>query len=191
MSSPARPSPARTSSAPPGTDPSDTDPLIVSAVLAEDAQRDLEEQRRRWFPAARLVVGAHVTLFHHLPGDRADDVADALRRVVDRPGPALTVLEPYLMGRGVGLRLRSSALEGVRAQVAQRFDSVLTDQDARRWRPHVTVQNKVDKDTARATLAEIEAGFAAYDTTVEALALWRYRGGPWEAAGRFPFRSPR
>ena len=167
----------------------DHDPLIVSALLAEDAQRDLEEQRRRWFPTERRVVGAHVTLFHHLPGERADAVAATLAAVVDRPQPALTVAEPFLMGRGVGYRLRSRELEGVRAVVAKEFRGVLTEQDARRWRPHVTVQNKVEKETARTTLTEIEADFRPYDTTVVGLGLWRYRGGPWEAAGEFRFRS--
>ena len=27
----------------------------------------------------------------------------------------------------------------------------------------------------------------AYDRCVDALALWHYRGGPWEAAGEFRF----
>ena len=50
------------------------------------------------------------------------------------------------------------------------------------------MQNKVSTETARATLAEIEAGFAAHDTVVEVLVLWRYRGGPWEAVEEFAFR---
>ena len=167
----------------------DSDPLIVSAVLADEARRDLEEQRRRWFPAERLVVGAHVTLFHHLPGNRVDDVADALRAAVGRPRPTLSVVEPFLMGRGVGYRLRSPGLEEAREVVRRRFEGALTDQDARRWRPHVTIQNKVDPDTARATLARIAPRFTPYGTVVDTLALWRYRGGTWEAAGEFAFRA--
>lgn len=170
------------------------DPLIVSAVLAEDAQRDLDEQRRRWFPRERRVVGAHVTLFHALPGDELAAVADALREVTDRPAPTVRVDEPFLLGGGrsggVGYRLRSRALEQVREEVAGRFRGVLTDQDARRWRPHVTVQNKVDAEQARRTLAEVEAAHAPYDTTAVTLALWHYRGGPWEAAGDWTFRDP-
>ena len=165
-----------------------TDPLIVSAVLQEDAQRDLDDQRRRWFPAERRVVGAHVTLFHALPGDELVAVTDALREAADRPAPALRVDEPFAMSHGVGYRLRSRALEEVREEIARRFRGFLSDQDAQRWRPHVTVQNKVERDEARATLAEIEATHSPYDTTVVGLALWHYRRGPWEAAGDFTFR---
>jgi hypothetical protein len=41
-----------------------SDPFIVSAVLEAGAQDDLDAARRRFFPAARLRVGAHLTLFH-------------------------------------------------------------------------------------------------------------------------------
>jgi 2'-5' RNA ligase len=163
------------------------DPLIVSAVLSPDAQDDLDAQRRRWFPADRLHVGAHITLFHALPGERLEEVRTALAELTGRPRPPLHVGEPFKMGRGVGLRLQSSALEGLRGAIARRFDGDLTDQDARRWRPHVTIQNKVEPDEARRTLASVQAEHRPSDTLVEALALWRYRGGPWEAAGEFAF----
>ncbi len=78
-------------------------------------------------------------------------------------------------------------LEEVRAAIADEFRAVLTAQDARPWRPHVTIQNKVEPDEARRTLASVRAGHVPYDTLVEALALWHYRGGPWEAAGEFRF----
>ncbi|MDL5158527.1 2'-5' RNA ligase family protein [Actinomycetospora termitidis] len=167
-----------------------TDPLIVSAVLAPDAQADLDAQRRRWFPADRLHVGAHITLFHALPGERIDEVAALLGELVERPGPALHVGEPFKLGRGVGLRLQSSALEGLRGAIARRFEADLTDQDARRWRPHVTIQNKVTPDEARRTLETVRETHVPYDTHVEALALWHYRGGPWEAAGEYRFGGP-
>lgn len=168
-----------------------TDPLIVTAVLAEDAQRDLDDQRRRYFPAARRVVGAHVTLFHALPGDELVAVTDTLRAVVDRPAPALTVAEPFALGHGVAYRLRSEELAAVREEVARAFRGVLTAQDARRWRPHLTVQNKVGRDEARATLAALTAEHSPYDTEVTGLALWHYRGGPWESAGDVTFRPAR
>jgi 2'-5' RNA ligase len=165
-----------------------TDPLIISAVLVADAQDDLDARRRRFFPAARLQVGAHLTLFHALPGDREGDVAATLERLTaGHPRPTITVGEPFGLGRGVAYRMPSPGLEEVRAEIAREFRGVLTDQDARRWRPHVTIQNKVEPDEARRTLASVQAEHVPYDTLVEALALWRYRGGPWEAAGEFAF----
>jgi 2'-5' RNA ligase len=163
-------------------------PLIISAVLAAEAQDDLDARRRRYFPAARLQVGAHLTLFHALPGDREPEVAATLERVTaGRPRPPITVGEPFALGRGVAHRMPSPELEEVRAGIAEEFRDVLTDQDARRWRPHLTIQNKVGRDEARRTLASVQAEHEPYRTLVEALALWRYRGGPWEAAGEFAF----
>jgi len=40
-----------------------------------------------------------------------------------------------------------------------------------------------------ATLARLEAGFAPFPMAGEGLLLWRYRGGPWERAGRFDFEG--
>ena len=167
-----------------------SDPLIVSAVLEADAQEDLDARRRRFFPAARLRVGAHLTLFHALPGDREAEVAATLAQLTaGRPRPAITVGEAFGLGRGVAFRMPSPELEEIRGEIAEAFRTVLTAQDARPWRPHVTVQNKVEPDEARRTLAGVQAGHAPYETVVEALALWHYRGGPWEAAGEFAFGS--
>ena len=40
-------------------------------------------------------------------------------------------------------------------------------------------------------LATLQADFAPYDVQADGLALWRYLGGPWEAAGvqRFTARG--
>ncbi|MEJ2869288.1 2'-5' RNA ligase family protein [Actinomycetospora sp. OC33-EN08] len=166
------------------------DPLIVSAVLAPDAQDELDALRRRYFPPDRLHVGAHVTLFHALPGHLLDDVRAALARATRRRPPPIRVDEPFPMGRGVGLRLRSRELEDVREEIARPFRDDLTDQDARRWRPHVTIQNKVTPDEARRTLETVRESHTRRDTHVETLALWHYRGGPWAAAGEYRFGDP-
>jgi hypothetical protein len=65
----------------------------------------------------------------------------------------------------------------------------MTRQDASRWSPHVTVQNKVERDEARRTLDAVAAEHVVRDTMVAALALWRYRGGPWDAVSEHPFAS--
>ncbi|MEJ2887101.1 2'-5' RNA ligase family protein [Actinomycetospora aeridis] len=167
----------------------DTDPLIVSALLDEETQAELDAQRRRLFPSRRLVVGAHLTLFHALPGARADEVVTVLEQLAQRPPIEARVRAPFALGRGVAYRIEAPGLDTVHAAVARRFADDLTRQDARRPHHHVTVQNKVDGETAKATLAELVASHSPYPATVVGLALWRYRGGPWEAAGEFPFRG--
>jgi hypothetical protein len=63
----------------------------------------------------------------------------------------------------------------------------LTPQDSARIAPHVTIQNKVSPDEARALLRELEGEFRPFTGTAEGLDLWHYRGGPWEPARRFAF----
>jgi hypothetical protein len=91
------------------------------------------------------------------------------------------------LGRGVAFGLDVPGLAAVREALAGRWRPWLTRQDAGGFRAHVTVQNKVAPETARALLAELEPTFAPWPATVQALELWRYRGGPWEAAARIPF----
>lgn len=167
----------------------DTDPLIVSALLDADSQAELDARRRRWFPAGRRLVGAHLTVFHALPGARVDEVEVALQAVTDRAAPAAGIGAPFASGRGVAHRVEAPELVRVHEEIARRFADDLTRQDLQPLRPHVTVQNEVDPDTARATLAELTATHRPWTATVTGLGLWRYRGGPWEAAGTFPFRG--
>ena len=62
------------------------------------------------------------------------------------------------------------------APVQQRLDAL-----------RVTVSNKVAPAAARALHAELAASFVPERTRAVALALWRYRGGPWEPVARFAF----
>ena len=48
----------------------------------------------------------------------------------------------------------------------------------------------VAPEEARRTLETVRETHVPYDTAVDALALWHYRGGPWEAAGEFRFDDP-
>ena len=144
--------------------------------------------RDAYFPPERNFLAAHVTLFHHLPGLEHDAVAAALAqaRAAMKPFP-VRVARLQSLGRGVALALESEELVRLRAGLARRWADWLTAQDRQGYRPHVTIQNKVDAKVAKALLAELSAGFAPWAATATGLSLWRYRGGPWEAAGDFPF----
>lgn len=93
------------------------------------------------------------------------------------------------LGRGVAYRIVSDDLEAIRRSLANCFQGLLTAQDSQGWRPHVTVQNKVEPKEAKALLAELQARFAPRPLTVAGLALHRYLGGPWERLGRWSFRG--
>ena len=93
------------------------------------------------------------------------------------------------LGKGTALRLSSPAMLALRADLAERFHGLLTPQDEHAPRLHVTIQNKVSLEAARA----LQAGLAGLIETREfrfaGLALHRYFGGPWEPVKRWSFRG--
>lgn len=165
-----------------------TDPLILTLGLDAGSFARLDALRRAHFPPALNRIPAHVTLFHHLPGAAEGEVAATLAHAcAATPAFAVRVTGLRSLGRGVALSLEAPEAARLRADLARGWEAWLTPQDRQGWRPHVTVQNKVAPDVARATLAALAAGFAPWEARAQGLLLWRYRGGPWEAAGEFPF----
>jgi 2'-5' RNA ligase len=166
-------------------------PLIVTLLLDPASQARFDDLRAAHFPPARNHLAAHVTLFHALPGEGEPQVRSDLAELARRaPFPvAVTGLRP--LGRGVAYDLASAELAGLHRELALRWRDDLTPQDRQPLRPHVTVQNKVAPEAARALLADLQADFTPYDVQAEGLALWRYLGGPWEPVGvqRFSQRS--
>lgn len=154
-------------------------PLIVTARLDAATFARFDGLRRAHFPPALNQLPAHLTLFHHLPGDALGEVVDASVEAVREAPFALRVSGVRSLGRGVAFALESSLLAQARAAIARRFAGRLTRQDEQGFRPHVTVQNKVSPDEARALLAELSAGFTPFDAQATGLLVWRYLGGPW------------
>ena len=166
---------------------SDDRPLVVTLALAEHAQERLDALRRRWFPPARNHLGAHVTLFHALPGHGVDRVRALLREAAGRQTFDVEVAAVRRLGRGVALDLRSAALDplhrGLQAAVVDAFGQEVTAQDRQGLRAHVTVANKLDAGPARTAYDAVCASFSPWTAPATGLALWRYDGGPWEPAG--------
>jgi 2'-5' RNA ligase len=163
------------------------DPLIVDLLLVPEVQRRFDDLRGAHFPPERLVVGAHVTLFHALPGERLEQVREDLARAADRPAFPVRVAGVVLLGRGVAFALRSEELAALHRDLQRTWEPELTPQDRQRLSAHVTVQNKVPPERARALHGDLTSGFAPYDVPAVGLGLWRYAGGPWEPLARFPF----
>ena len=167
----------------------DTRALIVTLKLDAAAFDRLDGLRRAHFPAAINRLSAHLTLFHHLPGERLAEAVADLTAVARRPPLRLKVSGLRLLGRGVAFDIESSALSEVRRELARRWGPHLTAQDRQGFRAHVTIQNKVDPAEARALRDRLAQGFAPWEATGEALQLWRYLGGPWAAEAEAPFRA--
>ncbi|MBJ3774659.1 2'-5' RNA ligase family protein [Acuticoccus mangrovi] len=162
-------------------------PIILTLQLDAAAMARFEAARRAHFPPSRTLVGAHLTLFHALPGAlRAEIVATIAREAPAAPFPmAVDRLMP--LGRGVAYGVSSATLLAFRERLARAFAGHLSGQDRERFRPHVTVQNKVSPAEARATLAALSADFAPFTVTAEGVQLWAYEGGPWAPLGVVSF----
>ncbi len=165
-------------------------PLVVTLVLDEETTARFEAERAALFPPGRTAVGAHLTLFHAVPGARLDDVRAQVRAQADRPRFGLPVSEVMALGRGAAYRVDSPELAALHAALQRAWWEDLTRQDRQPLRPHVTVQNKVDPDVARATVTDLRAAFRPFTATAEALAVWRYVGGPWEPVEQYAFAPP-
>jgi 2'-5' RNA ligase len=162
-------------------------PLVVTLLLDDDAQQRFDRLRTAHFPVERNRLAAHVTLFHALPGEQLAAVRDQLATAAHRPPFPVSVTGVRFLGRGVALDVGAAELTALRGSLAGAFDPWLTRQDRQWSRPHVTVQNKVDPDVARALHAQLTAGFVPEEVVARGLGLWHYRGGPWEPEAEFAF----
>lgn len=170
------------------TDGSGPAPIIVTALFGHEDQAWFDRQRRAYFPPERNVLAAHCTMFHHLAPELGAELKQRLNAATrGQPAPIARVGGLMNLGRGVAYRIESPELEAIRADLADAFASMLVPQDRSGWRPHVTVQNKVEPAEAKALLATLSAGFSPRPVKIAGLASWWYRGGPWEAFSRHMF----
>lgn len=165
-------------------------PIIVTALLGDADFAWLDGLRRRHFPAARNQVSAHLTLFHHLPPSLAPELDRRLRgETRGVPSPVARLAGLIDLGGGVAFRVESDDLARIRDDLAQAFDPLLIPQDRAGWRPHVTVQNKVLAEEAKALLRDLTADFRARPLVIAGLASWSWLGGPWQRIGTYRFRA--
>jgi len=166
-------------------------PLILTLTLDEASQAFFDEQRRQYFPPKINYLSAHLTLFHALPGGEYDAIASYLAEVAAaQSGPLpLRVTGLKFMGRGVMYTLENSTLLALHRRWQQHWQAWLSPQDQQSLRPHITVQNKVDPAVARTLHEELAAGFRPFEVQGTGLALWAYRGGPWEQLAQWPLSA--
>ena len=164
-------------------------PLILTAELGPAEFAWLDAQRRAHFPPERNRLPAHLTMFHALPPSALDEVRSRLAALARGKPPRAQIAGLLNLGGGVAYRIHSPELEDMRAELADGFHGLLSAQDAAGWRPHVTIQNKVEPKAARRLHAVLTADFEPRALAIPAFALHEYRGGPWAPLGRWPFRG--
>ncbi len=159
----------------------------MTAVLDAQSARILESLRQRYFPAELNRVPAHLTLFHHLPGEDLRALSERIGELCGRHRALpFGITGTRFLGRGVAFEVTCPPLVALRNDLAAGWRDRLTAQDRQGYRPHVTVQNKVTPAEARITQQRL-LGRLPMEGECQGLRLWHYRGGPWEEAGRFDF----
>jgi hypothetical protein len=157
---------------------------ILTAEL-DDASFDwLDALRREHFPPERNVLSAHLTMFHRLSGAQIERLP--LVAIPDQPID-LDVDGLRFLGGGVAFNLRSPGLARLREAIIAAMAGELSRQDAQKWTPHVTVQNKVKTEIARDLFATLSEDFASRAGHATGLLVWEYLNGPWRLIRRLPF----
>lgn len=166
------------------------EPFIVTAELPLDLFAWADALRRAHFPPERNHLEAHVTLFHALAPSLREELKPLLARLAGEWGPLPARITGLMnLGRGTALAIHSPGMHALRAEIADHFHGALTAQDNHPLRLHITIQNKVTPEAAHALQAELAGRPIERDFAFAGLGLHLYRGGPWEAVGRWPLRG--
>jgi hypothetical protein len=134
-------------------------------------------------------VPAHLTLFRHLPPSVEGELGR--RRLAGYAACAAaapaTIAGVMDLGEGTALRVESEELEDIREDLAEALHGLLMPQDMAPWRPHITIQNKVEPREARRLQAQLRAGSSRGRWRS---GRWRVAlsGGPWEPVKTHVFR---
>ena len=149
----------------------------------------IQELRRAHYPLDRNQVPAHLTLFHHLTPSVERELNHRLAGYAVKAAPAARITGIIDLGAGTALRVESEDLEDMRYDLSEAFTGLLTPQDRAPWRPHITIQNKVEPREAKQLQQQLRATFEPRPLRIKGLASWRYLGGPWEPIRRHVFRG--
>lgn len=170
------------------------EPFIVTAKLPQQIQSWAENLRRAHYPAHRNKLHAHVTMFHSFAPSLFGELKDFLPRIAGEFAPPEGEISGIMdLGKGTAIALHTPQLLTLRELIAEHFHGSLTAQDLYEPRPHITIQNKVTKEEARALQASLKAAVEVKQDegrfAFPALELHLYKGGPWELIKTSAFRG--
>ena len=165
------------------------DPIIVTATFGDGDNGWIQQLRRDHYPAGLNRVPAHLTLFRQLPPSLERELGQRLARYAAVAAPRAEIAGVIDLGGGTALGVRSEELEDIRHDLAEALHGLLTPQDMAPWRPHITVQNKVEPREAKALQQALRGRYEGRALAIKGLAAWRYLDGPWEAIREWRFRG--
>jgi hypothetical protein len=165
-------------------------PLILTARISESDLKPFDLLRQAHFPPHRNFLGAHMTMFHRLPGEYVAQIVEELSDAVK--GKSAIVVEVAglrHLGAGVAFTIESPELHMVHARLKAAFGRWLGPQDGQKWQPHITIQNKVSRSTADSLYQGLTSTFRPHPITIVGLDLWKYLNGPWKLENSVMFET--
>lgn len=167
-------------------------PLILTLKFDEVSFKLFDELRQKYFPPERNFLSAHITLFHHLPGEELENICQTLKEICDKTGEfEIAFTEWRFLGKGSAMTVESAELNILHGKLARNWSDWLTRQDSQKFKPHITVQNKVAPDEAKILFAELSENWEMRIGTAKGLSLWSYLGGHWKLEDEFLFAETR
>ena len=165
-----------------------TAPLILTLKIDAQSFEFFDAMRREYFPPERNFLSAHVTLFHHLPGENLENTRREIQRICAETAVfSLHFTRWRFLGKGTAMTIESPELLSLRNSLAKVWSKDLTPQDGQKFQPHITVQNKVAPDQARRTFETLTANFEPRSGLAKGLTLWHYAGGAWKFEAEYMF----
>lgn len=165
-------------------------PFIVTAELPPDILAWADGLRREHFPPERNKLTAHVTLFHAFAPSLREELRGVLSRTAAAyPRPHASIDGLLNLGRGTALAINSPAMLAIREEIAQHFHGALTAQDQHKPRLHITIQNKVTPQSARALQAGLGPAITPREFCFTGLGLHLYLAPQWETLSTWSFRG--
>lgn len=165
-------------------------PFIVTAELPGDVFALADGLRRAHFPPERNRLAAHVTLFHALAPSLRDELPRELARLAGEYAAPEAGIDGLMdLGGGTALLIRSAGMQAIRADLSACFFAMLTAQDRGTKKLHITVQNKVPRETAKALQSVLGAILEPRRFAFTGLGLHIYRETHWESLGVWKFRG--
>ncbi|KAF4543135.1 RNA ligase/cyclic nucleotide phosphodiesterase [Lasiodiplodia theobromae] len=177
----------------PRTSQEESDVYVLTLDTTPSLSQPLTALRDEHFPIHLNHTSAHLTMFHALPGSEMTGIVAALQEHCRNTRPfKLTTGAPFRMKRGVGISVQASkAAQRLHKELQRRWAEMLSAQDQQGWRPHWTVQNKVDDEAAvEKTMDQVQHEFQGAEGLAKGCTLWRYEsGGRWKFERGFDFGS--
>lgn len=165
-------------------------PLILTLKIDAESFQFFDELRGKYFPPERNFLSAHVTLFHHLPGAKIEEIKSDLQKAANETNVfPLEFTKWRFLGKGSAMTIESAELLRLRAKLANLWRDNLTAQDKQKFQPHITVQNKVAPDEARELYEKLSAEWEMKTGTGEGLTLWHYVAPGWKFECEFLFQN--